>query len=272
MPSGKVAGNLGRSCLRAGFCVAPVKRVGYNPAFLAEPGRELRKRRAWLRICAWKSKNKEIKVNVKMLFFKGAFTAASLWLGAAAWAQGGASASAVPQKVAVIDVRRAMQSTAEGKQVATELSAKYQPRQTELENLNRQLQDLQQRLSTGADKLSEEELNRLRREGQRINTQLDRKRNEYQEDLNNEQSDILDRLGHKLMDVVDRYARENGYSVVLDVSAQNTPVVYSSSQVDITQDIVRVYDQTYPLKAATAAPAQPRPAQPHQAPPQQKPQ
>jgi outer membrane protein len=174
--------------------------------------------------------------------------------------------------VGVIDVRRALQNTAEGKQVAAELSAKYQPRQAELENLNRQLTDLQQRLTAGQDKLSDDEMNRLRREGQRVSTQLDRKRNEYQEDLNNEQSDILDRLGHKLMDVVDRYARENGYTVVLDVSAQNTPVVYSSSQVDITQDIVRVYDQTYPVKAATAAPAQPRPAQPHPAAPQQKPQ
>jgi len=217
--------------------------------------------------------NKEIKVNVKALLFKAALLAGAGLLGnAAAWAQGGASASSAPQKVGVIDVRRALQNTAEGKQVAAELSAKYQPRQAELENLNRQLTDLQQRLTAGQDKLSDDEMNRLRREGQRVSTQLDRKRNEYQEDLNNEQSDILDRLGHKLMDVVDRYARENGYTLVLDVSAQNTPVVYSSSQVDITQDIVRVYDQTYPVKAATAAPAQPRPAQPHPAAPQQKPQ
>jgi outer membrane protein len=207
-----------------------------------------------------------------MHFFKTALVAGAGLLGTAAWAQGGLSASSAAQKVGVIDVRRAMQSTAEGKQVSAELSAKYQPRQTELENLSRQLNDLQQRVTAGQDKLSDEEMNRLRREGQRINTQLERKRNEYQEDLNNEQADILDRLGHKLMDVVDRYARESGYSVVLDVSAQNTPVVYSSSQVDITQDIIRLYDETYPVKAAAAAPAQPRPAQPHQAPPQQKPQ
>src|SRR5204862_1634685 len=56
-----------------------------------------------------------------------------------------------------------------------------------------------------------------------------------------------------------RYARENGYSVVLDSSAQSTPILYASTQIDVTQDIIRLYDQAYPVK--TGAPAtQPKPA------------
>jgi len=53
--------------------------------------------------------------------------------------------------------------------------------------------------------------------------------------------------------------RENGYLAVLDTSAQGSPVVYGSSQADITQDVVRLYDQAYPIKAGTPAAAALRP-------------
>jgi hypothetical protein len=58
-----------------------------------------------------------------------------------------------------------------------------------------------------------------------------------------------------MLDVLDRYARENGYVAVLDTSAQGSPVIYGSSQADITQDVVRLYDQAYPIKAGTPAAA-----------------
>jgi outer membrane protein len=61
-----------------------------------------------------------------------------------------------------------------------------------------------------------------------------------------------------MVDVLDRYARENGYAVVLDSSAQSTPILYASTQIDVTQDIVRLYDQAYPVKAGAAT--QPKPA------------
>ncbi len=219
-------------------------------------------------------------MNGKTLFQTTAL-AAGLFFGAAGvWGQGGtapagsAPASAVAQKIAVINIRQAVVTTAEGKLASAELQSKYAPRLTELENLNKQISDIQARLTSGERTLSEDEQNRLRREGQRSSSQLDRKRNEYQEDLNNEQGDIIDRIGRKLLDVLDRYARENDYVAVFDTSAQNT-VIYAANKIDITQDIVRLYDQSYPVKAGAApAPAQPRPAQPKpasQQPAQQKP-
>jgi hypothetical protein len=66
-----------------------------------------------------------------------------------------------------------------------------------------------------------------------------------------------------MIDVLDRYARENGYVVVLDTSAQNTPILFASTGVDVTQDIVRLYDQAYPVKGGAPAATTPaaRPAQ-----------
>ena len=64
-----------------------------------------------------------------------------------------------------------------------------------------------------------------------------------------------------MVDVLDRFARENGFSVVLDTSGQNSPILYASNQVDVTQDIIRLYDQQYPVKTGgTAPPAAAKPA------------
>jgi outer membrane protein len=85
---------------------------------------------------------------------------------------------------------------------------------------------------------------------------------EYQEDANTALGDITERIGRKMVDVLDRYARENGFVVVLDTSGQNSPVLFASTQIDVTQDIVRLYDQAYPVKAGASTPAKPAPAKP----------
>ena len=190
-----------------------------------------------------------------------ALGAACLFAIAASWAQGApAAGSSASNKVGVIDVRAAIVGTAEGKQASAELQSQFASRQTELENLNKQVNDLRQRLASGAGKLSPEEEARLTQQGQRLTQQLERKQTEYQEDVNAAQGEVIDRIGRKLVDVLDRYARENGYVAIFDSSAQNSPILYKSTQIDVTQDLVRLYDQAYPVKAAATAPAQSKPA------------
>jgi outer membrane protein len=164
-----------------------------------------------------------------------------------------AAGSAVAGKVGVINVRQAIVTTAEGKQASAELQAQFASRQNELEALNKQVNDLRQRLQNGGATLSDEEKQRLTVQGQRLAAQLERKNNELQEDVNAAQGDVVDRIGRKLVDVLDRYARENGFVVVLESSAQNSPLLYASTNVDLTQEVIKLYDQAYPVKAAGAA-------------------
>jgi outer membrane protein len=212
--------------------------------------------------------NKEKKVNSRLwtlfrsrneLTRTAALAAACVLSTGAAWAQApAATGSTASSKVGVISIRQAIVTTAEGKLASAELQSQFASRQTEIENVNKQISELQQRLQAGANKLSQEEEARLRQQGQRLAQRLDRMNTEYQEDVNAAQADVIDRIGRKMVEVLDRYARENGYSVVLDSSAQSTPILYASSQIDVTQDIVRLYDQQYPVKAG----AQPKPAAP----------
>jgi outer membrane protein len=209
------------------------------------------------------SHNKEIKVNSRFKVVTAALAATCLLgIGAARAQSPSAAGSAATGKVGVISIRQAIIGTAEGKQASAELQSQFAPRQNEMEGLNKQITDLQQRIQASQGKLSPEEEARLRQQGQRMAQQFERKQTEYQEDLNAAQGDIIDKIGRKMVDVLDRYSRENGFVMVLDNSAQNTPILFASTQIDVTQDIVRLYDQAYPVKGGVPTPAKPAAAKP----------
>jgi len=193
--------------------------------------------------------------------------AASL-AGPAVWAQSsGAVAASANLKVGVINVQVAITSTSEGKQAAAELQSQFAPRQSELEGLRRQIEDVQTRLRTGSSTLSDDEKARLQREYDQFTRTFQRKQQDSQDDFNEAQREIVDRIGRKMIDVLDKYSKEQGYGVIFDTSAQNTPVVYAANQIDVTQEIIRLYDQNYPVKAGAAkSSAPPRSAAPKPAP------
>jgi outer membrane protein len=190
------------------------------------------------------------------MYLSAALAVASLTGAASIVAQSAPPASAgsaITGKVGVLNVRQAIIATSEGKQASSELQGQFTARQTELENLNKQLADISQRLQANGDKLSPEEATRLQRQGEALQKQLQRKKEDYQEDVNASQQEVIDRIGRKMMDVLDRYARENAYVAIFDSSAQGAPI-YVSNGIDVTADIIKLYDQAYPAKASAAAP------------------
>jgi outer membrane protein len=195
--------------------------------------------------------------------FVRAATLATAGLLGAHIADAQAAAPSASAKVGVINIRQAIASTAEGKQAGAELQSQFAARQSELEAMNKQISDVRQRLDASQGKLSQDEQARLTRQGELLTRQMQRKQDEYQEDVNAAQGEVFDRIGRKMVDVLDRYARENTFTVVLDSSSQNTPILFASTNIDITQDIVRLYDGAYPVKAGavTSKPAAtPKPA------------
>jgi outer membrane protein len=189
--------------------------------------------------------------------------------GIRAQSAGGAAAASAPAKIGVLNVRNAIVATAEGKQAQALLQSQFAPKQNELQGTQKQIEDIQRRLSEGARTLSDDEKGKLQRQGELLTRRLQRDNDGLNEELNAAQGEIVDSIGRKMLDVLDRYARENGYVAVLDTSAQGSPVIYGSSQADITQDVVRLYDQAYPVKgggAPAASTPAPKPATPAPAP------
>lgn len=181
-------------------------------------------------------------------------------------AQAGSSADAPASasKVAVVSLQEAIAGTAEGKQAAQQLQTQFAPRQNELSTLRKQLQDIQQRLQTGASTLSEEEKARLSREGTELQRRGQRETQDLQDDMNDASQEAINRIGQKMIAILNKYAKQNGYGVVMDTSTQNTPVIYVAQQIDITSQIIKLYDDSYPVKTAAppaAHPGTPKPSQ-----------
>ena len=180
----------------------------------------------------------------------------------AMWAQTGgspAATAAASGKVGVIDVQVAITSTAEGKQAAAELQSQFAPRQTELSNMQKQMEDIQTRLRTGQTTLSDDEKARLQREGEQLQRTFQRRSQDAQDDFNEAQREIVDRIGRRMIDVLSKYARDNTFTVILDRSGQTSPVIFAANSVDVTQDIIRLFDQSYPAKAGATTPRTPAP-------------
>lgn len=174
----------------------------------------------------------------------------ALFLVPAIWSQVGGTGAPAAVKVGTISLQAAIVNTAEGKQASAELQSQFAARSTELQNMQKQIQDIQAKLRSSQQVLSEGETGRLQREAERLTRTSQRKQQYFQEDLSAAQQDIMNNIGRKLEDVLSRYSKENGYSVILDTSGQQTPVVYGAPQVDVTEEITKLYDQSHPAKSA----------------------
>jgi len=200
---------------------------------------------------------------------------AALCMTPAVWGQASSTAAPASTKVGVINIQAAIAGTAEGKQAAAELQSQFSPRTTDLQNMQKQIQDISARVQNGQTTLSDEEKARLQRQYEQLSRAFQRKQQEFQDDTNDAQQDVVNRIGRKMIDVIDKYSKENNYSVILDESSQQTPVIYAANQIDVTQDIIRLYDQSYPVKTASSSsprPAAPKPAPATPAAPASKPQ
>jgi Skp family chaperone for outer membrane proteins len=187
----------------------------------------------------------------------------ALVLGVAALAQ---AQGQVPTKIAVINVQTAILSTKDGQRAAADLQTAFNPRQQDLEKKQADLTALQDQLRKGSATMSEEAKTKLMRDIDATTTRVNRDRQDASSDLDEAQGKIMQELGGKMLAVMEKYAVQNGYAVVLDVSNPQTPVLWAASAVEITNDIVKLYDQAYPGTAAAPAAKPPAAVKPPAAP------
>jgi outer membrane protein len=185
--------------------------------------------------------------------FRVAAIALACLLGTIALRSQTATPPASAGKIGVVNIQGAIDSTAEGKQAAGDLQAQFAPREQELESLNKQVDDLQKRLN-GAT-LTDTERGRLTAQGTRLAQRLERKNTEYQEDFNAARGEVVNQIGRKMIDTLNRYAQDGNFTVILDSSSQNSPILFAAKTADITPEVIRLYNEAHPAKAATTAPS-----------------
>jgi outer membrane protein len=173
-----------------------------------------------------------------------------------------AAPAVAPTKIAIINVQQAIVNTKEGQKAAAGLQSKFNPRKTALEKRQNDITALQDQLKKGGATMSDVAKEKIMRDIDANTKSLNRDAEDLNADVEQEQSKIMQDLGNKLMAVLDQYAAQNGYAVVLDVSNQQSPVFWADASTVVTADIVKLYDQAHPWTAEAAKPAAPKPAAP----------
>jgi outer membrane protein len=158
-------------------------------------------------------------------------------------------------QIGVINLQMAMTRTAEGQKALGELEARFTPRQQELQKLQDDIRAGDEKLRTQERTLSDDARMELMRDLEQKRKQLNRMQQDLQDEAQNAQTDYINEIGGKMQQVLNRYARENNLSIILNVGAQGGTVLQWSPTVDITQAVIQLYDQTYPVQSAGTPPA-----------------
>ncbi len=180
-----------------------------------------------------------------------------LSVGAAAWGQNPAPQAGV--KVGIIHIQRAIVECEEGKKAAEKLQGQFTGRRNELQAMQAEIEKLQKQLRDQEKALSDEARANLVRQIETKTKEFTRKNEDATNDFQQAEGQVINDIGQRIMKVLDEYARKNGYHVVLDVSSQQSPVLWASSAVDMTDDIIKLYNAAAPA-APAASPGAKQPA------------
>jgi outer membrane protein len=207
---------------------------------------------------------------------KRSFTLVCLLASAAAFAQapsaptpadsttGTGAPSTVPAtpKIAYISFQQAVAATNEGQRNFAQLRTKFEPKQNELKAKNDEIDSLKKQLQDAGSSLSETERDSRLRTIDEKTKSLQRAAEDAQNEASTAMNDMYQQLAQKVYAVLDAYSNANKFSIVLDTSAQQTPVLWASPSFDITKAVVDAYNAKsgVPPQPAASAPTAPKPS------------
>ena len=157
---------------------------------------------------------------------------------------------ALAAKVAIVAMRDAMLSTQDGRKAATAMQATFAARKTAVEKKQAELAAIDDRLRKGGATMTAEMRQKLSEEMAAKKKVFDRDAQDLNDDAEAADGQLMQEITGKMGAVIDEYAKQNGYTVVMDAAQ---PVLWAAETANITPDIVKLYDQKHPVPAAAPA-------------------
>jgi Skp family chaperone for outer membrane proteins len=168
--------------------------------------------------------------------------------------------SAGPTKVGIIQAQAALLGTKDGQRALSELNKKLDPTKAALEKKANTIRELTDKLQRGGNAMADAAKAELNRNIADLTKAYNRDMEDAQAEADAENRKMFDELTGKITKIIDSYAQANGYTLILNVSDQNTPVLYAANNTDITADVIALYDRTYPVASAPVTTSAPKPA------------
>ncbi|WP_158583345.1 OmpH family outer membrane protein [Salinisphaera sp. Q1T1-3] len=136
-------------------------------------------------------------------------------------------------KVGVVDLDRLVSESPQADKAKTNMAKRFAGRKDALERASDKLKQAIDQLNTESDQLSESQRNDREQSIREQKHELELQQSHYNDDVSAAEKKELSAMRADLRNVIDTYAREKGYDLILGNS-----VLYARDSVDITDAIL----------------------------------
>jgi outer membrane protein len=159
-----------------------------------------------------------------------------------------------PPKIAVIVFQEAVAQTNDFQRRYADLQKKYDPKRQQIKTLSDEITTLQKDLQAQSAKLTDADRATKAKQLDDKQKELKRTGQDAQSDFQQDMQQTFATVAQKVAETLDAYAKEHGYTVVLDGGNQQLPIVlYANPSTDITKAVIEAYN----VKSGIPAPERP---------------
>jgi Skp family chaperone for outer membrane proteins len=170
---------------------------------------------------------------------------------------------AIPAKIALVAFEQAVFATNEGQRAVQDIQAKYKPKKDQIEALSTEVESLKKQLQSAPATLSDADRATRLKAIDAKEKQLTHEAEDAQTAYNTDLQESYGKLAAKVSATLKKYVSDNGYTLLLDVSSQQSNVMWANQSTDVTEAVVTAYNTTSgvapPTPTAPAAAARPKP-------------
>lgn len=143
------------------------------------------------------------------------------------------------QKIAYVDLQRAIEETDDGKKVKARLKSEFEKKQKELDQRQEELKKMKAELDRQRAVLSKEAMATKEQEFAQKFQQLQETYMRLQQDLQRKEAEEMQRLIKKMSAIVAQIAQAEGVTYVFE---RNAGLLYAPPALDLTNELIRKYN------------------------------
>lgn len=166
-----------------------------------------------------------------------------------------AAPQAVPAKIALIAFEQAVFATNEGQQSVKDVQAKYAPKKAEIESLSKEVESLKKELQAAPATMTDTERSTKVKAIDAKEKDLNREAEDAQTAYNSDLQKAYGQVARKVSEAAKKYASDNGFTMLMDVSSQASNIMWIGPNIDVTKAVVDAYNTSNPVAAAAPAAA-----------------
>ncbi len=160
--------------------------------------------------------------------------------------------TAAPARVAVIDVRRVLADSAAGKSAFANLKKLQDEKAGRIQKMNEEVASLESQFNQKKLSLSEDKLAELQKQASDKKITLQRTAQDAEREMTEARDRALGELEKRILPVINTIGKEMGFGAIFNKFESG--LVYASEAIDITDVVVKRFNEAAPA-AAAATPA-----------------